>query len=95
MDKEEILKWCGLENKPEWQTVDRPDHYFQLDLWEPDMNFYFKYAAPKLREHLKDEYLGFSDFLIIWIGDVLDGKDPTEAFGECLEKLISAETKRM
>ena len=54
---------------------------------EIDPNFYFKYAYPLIPDNEKFE------FLYCWIIEVFNGKDPAEAFGQVLVKLIKGDTK--
>jgi len=84
-DKKLILEWCGL--KP---PDDESGFGFEGRL---DMNFYFKYAVPKLLWKIGGT-MTLIDFLQKWIYDAYtSGKDPAEAFGEALLKLIKGEVK--
>ncbi|KKL16470.1 hypothetical protein LCGC14_2495280 [marine sediment metagenome] len=54
---------------------------------DPDMDWYFKYARPKIEE--KRGHLEYFKFLLNWIIDFTGkDKDPAEAFGQALLKLI-------
>ena len=60
------------------------NHYPDLD-----MNFYFKYAQPKMRKEW--HYTGWYGFMENWIADIFEGGEPAEAFGEALSKVIEEE----
>ncbi len=102
-DKKLILGFCGFRHDipfPELakrKDIPHPER-FTKEQWyihkgfapnvepfcgsEPaqDLNFYFKYAYPLIPWKF--------DFLSCWIVEVVNGKDPAEAFGDALLKLI-------
>ncbi len=103
MDKEKILKWCGFRRElfpspgmGHW-WVQRGNEKGVLLGEHPvlDMNFYFKYAVPKLSGASMSHANGLRFMWMLEYGadnrtEGLD-KDPTEAFGKALEQLIYKE----
>ena len=96
MDKVKIREWCGFELKTPsdyglpysewWQYPDGSQYSVPPDL---DMNFYTKYVMPKLQDMMtKIEYDGFIHRWTNNYWGLVPIKDPAEAFGEALEKLI-------
>lgn len=68
LDKEGILKWCGIKRK-ERDGIAYYDYFsdgsfLRVDCCKLDMNFYFKYAVPKL-----------VDVKIVWHRVMLDGSE--------------------
>jgi len=106
-DKKLILEWCGFvyDHWGDDLFLVYPDKE-SVNAEEPelDMNFYFKYAVPKLHtldnfHVLNYQYIGFAQdvkllrhgwSIIFRQGDdyYASGDDPAEAFGEALLKLI-------
>ncbi len=106
-DKKLILEWCGLEKQymvgkfQGWKYPELPPAGNGMCYGAPepilDMNFYFKYAVPKL-SGASMSYANGARFL--WILEYgADNRtesfslDPAEAFGAALLKLILSETK--
>jgi len=100
----EFWEWCGFRHFVEtkysrsvekWEYPKpygvKRDRSYLPDI---DLNNLFKYAVPKIREQLKDEYLGFSDLMIRWMSDILDSKDPTLALFRALDKVRRQDDSR-
>ena len=93
-DRKIILEWCGFQL---WQPIEGgaydilfPDGGLCLGrLLDLDLNFYFKYAVPKI-----GQIIGTPAQLILlkdWVVDfIFDVEDPADAFGEALLQLIKA-----
>jgi len=92
MDKEKILKWCGFtKDGVSWRFP--VEGSFCIVTPDLDMNFYLKYAEPKLdRYRLENDWSKIEKhFAFVEVDNKYGqawGNDPALAFGEALTKLI-------
>lgn len=90
-DKKRFLKWCGARVYGNMFTFDNGGGSFSIPFWQPDLDFIFRHAVPKLEEcHLitfrQDEYYSIAK-LNGKVEDATD-KDPAQALFKALLKVI-------
>lgn len=92
-DKKLIFEWLGRNDGGLYWQFENGGDWILGDAVVLDLNFYFKYAVPKVIENGEVFVLSTNHHtnVTLFIGDkegTANSKDPTEAFGQALLKLI-------